>query len=164
MLPGKDFPDILICSGTNPNFDKQGVYKSVYGNTIFKIISLLLHFLIIVRINIFKWTSRTNEQPHPRSKTFWQFFLKRNSFIKVAESVFQVVLGAISVSMHGPRKQRPLELMNHECMDEYIYTFIRPALSSFLMVGSKYFGDRDLRQALRKEFQIYRVRNLRVPK
>jgi hypothetical protein len=68
MLPGKDFPDVWICSGTNPNFDSNFVYKSVWGYTLLKVISFVLHIVIAIRIKVYKWRiDQENIKNRPRS-------------------------------------------------------------------------------------------------
>jgi hypothetical protein len=158
LLPGKDFPDIWICTGTDPNEDVQTEYKSVRGNNVFKVFSIILHIVIPLRIKIYKWKlSQENASYHPRSKIAWLFSLDSNSALDTAESIIPLALMGMAVLLNTPRKRLSLETLNNypDCLQEYFYTFIRPTLMVLLAASSKFIGNRNLRKFWAKELRSF---------
>jgi hypothetical protein len=155
-LPGKDFPDIWICSGENPNLDLTPSYKSVFLNNFIKIFSLFIHIVISIKIKHYKWKTDPNEVArNPKSKLFWIFSLKTDSVIDVTESIVPFGLVGLAMLLNAPRGKQNLEMLNQypECLTEYFYTLIRPILTVFLACSIKLIRDHHYRNALAKEIR-----------
>jgi hypothetical protein len=160
MLPGKDFPDVWICSGTNPNFDSNFVYKSVWGYTLLKVISFVLHIVIAIRIKVYKWRiDQENIKNRSRSTTRKTFLFSagRSSVIDIAESVTPLVLVVLAFLLNLPRKETDLAIFNRypDCLGEYFYTLIRPVLTILTASCGKILFDKRLRKVLRKEIKRF---------
>jgi hypothetical protein len=88
FLDGKDFPDIWIGTGTNPNLDPETNYKSVFGNNVIKVFTYIIHVYIVARIKIYTWKfEKRNSSTPSSSKMFWMLRTEAKSFTEVAESV-----------------------------------------------------------------------------
>jgi len=155
-LPGKDFPDIWICSGENPNLDLTPSYKSVFLNNFIKIFSLFIQIVISIKIKHYKWKTDPNEVArNPKSKLFWIFSLKTDSVIDVTESIVPFGLVGLAMLLNAPRGKQNLEMLNQypECLTEYFYTLIRPILTVSLACSIKLIRDHHYRNALAKEIR-----------
>ena len=156
FLPGKDYPDIWICSGENPNLDPNSEYKTVTPNNIIKLASVIIHVAISLRINYYKWKVDENEVARtPRSKIFWISSIKIDSAVDITESIIPFGLMAIGLIMNLPRRKINLEKLNQypECLNEYFYTLVRP-ISALLLAGSiKLIRDEHYRNTMVKEIR-----------
>ena len=156
FLPGKDYPDIWICSGENPNLDPNPEYKTVTPNNIIKLVSVIIHVAISLRINYYKWKVDENEVArNPRSKIFWISSIKIDSAVDITESIVPFGLMAIGLIMNLPRRKINLEKLNQDpdCLTEYVYTLVRP-ISALLLAGSiKLIRDEHYRNTMVKEIR-----------
>ena len=160
-LPGKDFPSIWICSGTDPTSSTCMPYKGTLGNLIFKILSGILHMAVAVKIKLYKLKiEKIKEKYHPRSKMFWLLSTETDSAVDIIESVTAAILLGLAVSLHNPRKEIALELLNQypDCLGEHFYTLIRPPLTGILIVLSKLISDKRLRIFLSNEWKLFQER------
>jgi hypothetical protein len=154
ILPGKDFPDIWICTGFNPKEDQQSEYKSTYYYSVFKFISITINVLIAIKIKIYKWKiEKENVNHHPRSKLYWLFSTNINSLFDLMESGIFLILISITLFIHAPRKQIELELLNEYpfYLSEYFYTLFRMVLTGLLLVCAKLASDKSSRKVLSHE-------------
>ncbi len=155
-LPGKNYTDIWICSGENPNLDPNPSYKSVAPNNAIKILSLLIHMVISIRIKYYKWKTDVNEATHDKkSKTFWIFSLKTDSVVDVTESILPFILFSIGLMLNLPRSTMSLEKLNQypDCLSEYFYTLVRPSLVLMTAGSFKLIRDKQFRTILSKEIR-----------
>ena len=162
-LPGKDLPDIWICSGSNPNVGTSFEYKSVQINTVIKIVSFFIHVAITARIKVYKTKiKKSNENYHPRSKMFWLFYVESNTVINVAESLGPFMIIGTAVSVHSLRKTINLDTLNHypECLIEYFHSLVRPAFVFVLLVVGYITKKSKFRAAMKKELWNVRDRCL----
>ena len=160
-LPGKDFPSIWICSGTDPTSSAGMPYKGTLGNLIFKILSGILHIAVAVKIKLYKLKiEKIKEKYHPRSKMFWLMSAETDSAVDIIESLTAAILLGLAVSLHNPRKEIALELLNQypDCLGEHFYTLIRPPLTGILIVSSKLISDKRLRTFLSNEWKLFQER------
>ena len=165
LLPGKDFPDVWICSGTNPKFDSNFVYKSVWAYTVIKIVSFVLHIVIAIRIKIYKLKiDKEDVKTFPKSKMTFLFSVGRNSVIDIAESVTPLVLVVLAFLLNLPRKETNLESFNRypDLLGEYFYTLVRPVVTILFAAGGKILSDKSLRKVLKKEMKRFLPTNSQI--
>ena len=158
LLPGKDFPSFWICTGSDPTLSSDVPYKSVLGNTIFKIFSGVLHLAITTRIKLYKMKiDKLHKKYHPRSKMFWLFSSGNDSAVDIAENVTVAILLGLLVFLHNPRKGFALESMNQypECFGEQFFTLIRPVLAGILVVCNKLISEKSFRMFLANEWKSF---------
>jgi hypothetical protein len=156
LLPGKEFPDIWICSGKNPNLDFNQKYQSLAPDTSIMAFSLLIHVVISIRIKIYKLKTNAAEvTQNPRSKIFWIFSLETDSVLDVAESIVPFGLVLLAMLVNLVRRRLELDLLNQypDCLWEYFYTHIRPSLTIFLLFAIKLIRDHQYRSCLSRELK-----------
>ena len=155
FLPGKQFPDVLICTGMNPDFDTQSTNKPLLFNNLIKAASFLLNVFIAVKIHIYKWNLNKENSCifDPRSKLFWIFSLEVNRVVDIKEALLPVIFVAIPLLLSSTRASIDLlELNNYpHYYREYFYSLIRPVLTILLMISIKYLRDGFLRETMQKE-------------
>jgi hypothetical protein len=156
IMPGKDSPDVWICSGILPNTDLE--YRNVWGNHFLKIVSFLLHLAVAIKINSYKLKiAKENAHYHPRSKEFWLLSLNRNSVFDIFESVIPFILILFAILLNIPRREMNLEKINSYplYLGEYLYTLIRPIVLVILTFVSRITFDKHLRNTLSMEIKSF---------
>ena len=156
MMPGKEFPDIWFCSGLDPNSSLEQGDISIFGYNIFKLLSLVLHIAIGVRIKLYKWkVQKENNKYDPRSKVTWLFHMGKNSIISISESLIPGIIVTVAILPKPPRQELVLDTFNHypECLHEYYFTLIRPVLVALVVLISKITSDKYLQKVMFREFK-----------
>ena len=157
LMPGKDFPDLWICSGNNPTVDQQIEQKSVAINQVIEMFSFIIHISIAIRIKIYNWKfSKENlNNFHPRSKIYWVFSMDSNTVVDTAEGLVPFIIMIVALSLNFFRGSFDLELLNSYplCLKEYFHTLIRPVLTALLMVVSQLAMNKKLRNIFKSELR-----------
>ena len=158
MMPGKEFPDVLFCSGVDPHSSLTQEYRNILGYTIFKIASIALHIVISIRIKIYKWTIAKEKHSYdPRTKVTWLFDMGKNSIISISESLIPAILVTLAILPKPPRQDMDLETFNQypECLHEYYFTLIRPVFAVLVIIVSKIISDKYLQNVFVRELKDF---------
>ena len=157
IAPTKHFVDIYICAGLNPSTDHLLPERSYVFDYTFKAMSVLLHIILGICIQAYKWKiSKNNVLFHPRSKSFWLFSSNADTVVTdIWEGILNCVLLAFCVLLTLQKRNSNLEQLNEYpyYINEYFYTLMRPLLAAFLLICIKFLRDKKIKSVLMKECQ-----------
>jgi len=158
FLPGKDFPDLWIWTGTDSNSDFQSQYKNKLGYNMFKYSSCFLSVIISLRIKYYKWKiAKENVQYHPRSKIFWLFSTDTNSVFDIIDANIYIIIIMATIFLNAPRNQIDLKQLNYYpfYQIEYFYTLCRMILTGWCLICAKFVSDKRCLKVLINEVKSF---------
>ena len=127
MLPGKDFPEVWICTGKDPSSQGNSEYKYLKIFRLIQVGSLFIHMVLGSIIKFYqKKIEKLNEEFHPRSKMFWIFSTPNQSPLNIFENVFAMIVFVLAIGLQAIRKTDNLALLNlyPGYITEHFFTFI----------------------------------------
>jgi hypothetical protein len=149
--------DIYICGAIDPAINYSLPERSFLFDSVFKVISFLIHVIIGIKIEIYKWKlAKSHVIHHPRSKSFWLFTINADTVLTdVWEALLTSILLTFFVLLSLQKRNSDVYKLNEYPynINEYFHSLIRPVLGDFLLICIKFLRDKKIKYVLIKEFK-----------
>ena len=165
VMLGTDSSHFYICTGSAPPALSPGqkLAKKFNFNNFLQTSTLLIHFVILLKIQVYKSKKITpNQTLHPRSTQFWLVSLENDSLSDMTTNFITticfVMIGVSQIQINHVN----LKDLNHypNYLYEYFYRMIRVPLMYHLLIFVLYIRNPVLRKTVAREVQSWLRDNL----
>ena len=156
VMLGTDTYHIHICTGVTPPpvNESSNLKKNLSFNNVLRLFTLLIHIIVLVRIQIYKFKESNQNAPGNKSTFTKLVNIERHSLADLTANLITVCCIIIAGVAQLQINFVEIEDFNRypHYLYEYYYRLIRPPLTAHMVVTMYYVRHHVMRQTLVREF------------